>query len=54
MDKVISLAFEAELKLTTKTSDIKKDLNNLNIIPPKILTHINVKEFKIKKNVIND
>ena len=54
MDKVISLALEVELKLTTKTSDIKKDLNILNIIPPKIFNHINEKDFKIKKNVINN
>tara|TARA_B100001057_G_scaffold308704_1_gene308807 strand:+ start:229 stop:363 length:135 start_codon:yes stop_codon:yes gene_type:complete len=43
MDNVISLAFEAELKLTIKISDIKKDLNNLTIIPPKFLATLRFK-----------
>ena len=31
--------------------DIKKDLNNLNIIPPKFFFNSKVKELKIKNNV---
>ena len=49
IDKVISLAFEAELKLTTKKSDIKKDLNNLNIIPPKFLNTLMWKSLKSRR-----
>jgi len=43
MDKVTSLAFEDELKPMTKTIVIKKDLNKLNIIPPKFFSTVRLK-----------